>query len=247
MADFKSDFAKYQSSRSESAAAKEAYVQEMFDQVSPTYDIVNKLMSGGLDVMWRQRLVREAQLDAKAEILDECSGTGDVLFEFARAIPGIRGVGYDFSAQMLEVAKKKNRFAGLEFVQGSVLELPFENERFDAVTMSYGLRSITDISRCFQEQARVLKTGGKALCLELSRPRHFWARALYWPFLNLYLPLVGRLVSGHSSGYTYLKETIKGFFPPEQILSFMEGAGLKRCRRIELLLGVATLYIGEKA
>jgi demethylmenaquinone methyltransferase/2-methoxy-6-polyprenyl-1,4-benzoquinol methylase len=113
--------------------------------------------------------------------------------------------------------------------------------------MSYGLRSITDVPLCFREQARVLKKGGRALCLELSRPRAWWARALYWPILNLYLPLIGRLISGHNSGYTYLRDTIKGFFSPEEITGFMQQAGLVNCRRVELMFGVATIYIGDKA
>jgi demethylmenaquinone methyltransferase/2-methoxy-6-polyprenyl-1,4-benzoquinol methylase len=246
MADFKSDFAKYQGPRHEQAPEKEAYVEAMFDQVSPTYDAVNRLMSGGLDVLWRRRIVRESGLKGGAEILDECTGTGDVLFEFAKVLPDCRGVGYDFSAKMLEQAALKSKNPNFKFIKGSVLELPFENGRFDAVTMSYGLRSITDIPLCFREQARVLKSGGRALCLELSRPEALWSRALYWPILNLYLPLVGRLVSGHNSGYTYLRDTIKGFFPPQQISAFMAAAGLVNCRRVPLMFGVATIYIGDK-
>src|SRR5687768_13379550 len=104
MAEFKTDFAKYQNAKHEHAGEKEAYVEQMFDQVSPTYDAVNKLMSGGLDVMWRRRIIKESGLKSGAEILDECTGTGDVLFEFAKAVPDCRGIGYDFSAKMLEQA-----------------------------------------------------------------------------------------------------------------------------------------------
>ena len=246
MPELKSEFTTYESPKLAQAADKEAYVEQMFDQVSPTYDLVNKLMSGGLDVMWRRRIVSEAALKDGAELLDECCGTGDVLFEFAKHVKGCRGVGYDFSAKMLEIAVRKNANPQFSFVKGSVLELPFENGRFDAVTMSYGLRSITDIPLCFREQARVLKSGGRALCLELSRPSAWLARAVYWPILNLYLPLVGRMISGHNSGYKYLRDTIKGFFPPEQITGFMAEAGLVNCRRVPLMFGVATIYIGDK-
>jgi demethylmenaquinone methyltransferase/2-methoxy-6-polyprenyl-1,4-benzoquinol methylase len=246
MTEFKTEFANYAGPQHEQAGEKEAYVEQMFDQVSPTYDVVNRLMSGGLDVSWRRRIIKESGIGEGGEILDECSGTGDVLFEFEKKIPKLRGVGYDFSAKMLEVAEKKNKNPNFKFIKGSVLELPFEAGRFDAVTMSYGLRSITDIPLCFREQARVLKSGGRALCLELSRPGAWWARAIYWPILNLYLPLVGRLVSGHNSGYTYLRDTIKGFFPPAQITAFMQSAGLVNCRRVELMFGVATIYIGDK-
>ena len=232
--------------RHEKAGEKEAYVEQMFDQVSPTYDIVNRLMSGGLDILWRRRIIRESGLNAQGELLDLCTGTGDVLFEFGKRVPGCRGVGLDFSAGMLEIAAKKNTYPEFKFVRGSALELPFEAGRFDAVTMSYGLRSIVEVPRCFKEQARVLKSGGRALCLELSRPRAWWARAIYWPILNLYLPLVGRMVSGHNSGYRYLRDTIKGFYTPEEISAFMQQAGFVNCRRVELMFGIATLYIGDK-
>jgi demethylmenaquinone methyltransferase/2-methoxy-6-polyprenyl-1,4-benzoquinol methylase len=246
MTEFNNDFATYKAPQHEKAGDKEAYVEAMFDQVSPTYDVVNRLMSGGLDVLWRRRIIAESGLPPAGEVLDECCGTGDVLFEFAKKFPAMRGVGYDFSAKMLEVAQAKNKNPQLSFIKGSVLALPFEDARFDAVTMSYGLRSITDIPLCFREQARVLKPGGRALCLELSRPQALLARAAYWPILNLYLPLVGRLVSGHNSGYTYLRNTIKGFFPPEEITAFMREAGFVNCRRVSLMFGVATIYIGDK-
>lgn len=246
MPEFKNEYATYQAPVHEKAGEKEAYVEQMFDQVSPTYDAVNRLMSGGLDILWRRRIIKESGFKDGAELLDECSGTGDVLFEFGRKFPAMKGIGYDFSAKMLEVAEKKNSNPNFKFIKGSVLELPFEAGRFDAVTMSYGLRSITDIPLCFREQARVLKSGGRALCLELSRPSALWARAVYWPILNLYLPLIGRLVSGHNDGYTYLRNTIKGFFPPEQITQFMSDAGLVNCRRVPLMFGVATIYIGDK-
>ena len=246
MTEFKSDFAKYKSAVHEKSGEKEAYVEQMFDQVSPTYDMVNRLMSGGLDIIWRRRIIRESGLDAHGELLDLCTGTGDVLFEFGARVPGCRGVGLDFSEKMLEIASRKNRFPQFSFVRGSALDLPFEAGRFYAVTMSYGLRSIVDVPLCFKEQARILKKGGRALCLELSRPRALLARAIYWPILNLYLPLVGRLISGHNSGYRYLRDTIKGFYTPEEISAFMQQAGFINCRRVELMFGIATLYIGDK-
>ncbi len=246
MTQFQPDFAKYKAPQHEKAGEKEAYVEQMFDQVSPTYDALNRLMSGGVDVLWRRRLVKESGLRKGQEILDLCTGTGDLLLEFKTGVPGCKGVGLDFSAGMLSIASKKISDPGFAFVKGSALELPFEDGRFDAVSMAYGLRSITDLPLCFREQARVLKSGGRALCLELSRPSHAWARALYWPVLNLYLPLVGRLISGHNTGYRYLRDTIKGFYPPEQITQFMREAGFVDCIRIELWQGIATLYIGDK-
>src|SRR5258708_1810499 len=136
MTQFRSEFTKYQASRHEEAGEKEAYVEQMFDQVSPTYDLLNRLMSGGMDKSWRGRLIRESELKAGGQILDLCTGTGDVLLEFGRQVPGCRGVGLDFSSKMLEVAQKKNIFPDFKFVRGSALDLPFEAGSFDVVSMS---------------------------------------------------------------------------------------------------------------
>jgi demethylmenaquinone methyltransferase/2-methoxy-6-polyprenyl-1,4-benzoquinol methylase len=217
----------------------------MFDEVSPTYDFANRVMSAGIDVLWRRRVARESGLKGGEELLDLCTGTGDVIFEFARRDPGLKGIGFDLSAKMLELARAKNRWPGIRFQKGNVLKLPWKTKRFSAVTMAYGLRSITDQVKCFKEQKRVLKKGGRVLCLELSRPANPLVRLAYWPVLNIYLPVVGRLISGHATGYQYLKDTIQGFYEPGTILGFMDKAGLKNTRAIPLTFGTATLYVGE--
>ena len=245
MAEFKKDYAAYSGSQHKQAGEKTQYVEEMFDEVASTYDLANRVMSAGVDVLWRKRMVKESGMSGESRLLDLCTGTGDVLFEFAKRCPGIHGHGFDLSSKMLELAKKKNRWPNLKFTKGNVLELPFEDQQYDAVTMAYGLRSITDQVRCFEEQKRVLKPGGRVLCQELSRPSSPIVRALYAPVLNIYVPVVGKLISGHATGYEYLKETIRGFYEPQVILGFMEAAGLKHCRAIPMTFGLATLYIGE--
>jgi len=246
MSEYQTPYAKYDGDRHAQAAEKEAYVREMFDAISPTYDLANKLMSFGLDKRWRRRLVREAALPQQGAILDLCTGTGDILLEFKSARPDSRGTGLDFSEGMLAQARLKDPGQSLAWVQGSAMQLPFGDSSFDAVSMAYGLRSITDVPLCFREQARVLKAGGRILCLELSRPQGLLQKAAYWPVLNLYLPLVGRMISGHRDGYAYLRDTIKGFYEPGQILGYMGQAGLKNARALPLTLGAATLYVGEK-
>ncbi len=246
MSEYQTPFSKYEGDRHAQADAKEAYVREMFDAISPTYDFANKLMSFGLDKHWRRRLVREAALPQQGAVLDLCTGTGDILLEFKAARPDTQGTGLDFSEGMLAQARLKDIKQNLTWVAGSAIHLPFGAEAFDAVSMAYGLRSITDVPLCFREQARILKPGGRALCLELSRPQGLLQKAAYWPVLNIYLPLVGRLVSGHRDGYAYLRDTIKGFYKPGQVLEFMSQAGLKNVRALPLTLGAATLYVGEK-
>jgi demethylmenaquinone methyltransferase/2-methoxy-6-polyprenyl-1,4-benzoquinol methylase len=245
MTDLKSEFTTYQGPVHPEAKAKEAYIEQMFDGVSGTYDLANRLMSFGLDTMWRKRLVRESGVQAGASVLDVGCGTGDLLLDFAKRVPGLKGTGVDFSAGMLEVAKKKDTH-GYQWLQGSALELPFADAGFDAVSMAWVLRSITDPTRCFSEMARVARPGAKVLCLELTRPSAWWSSAIYWPLLNLYVPVVGTLLSGHKDGYKYLRDSIKSFYQPADVLGFMQKAGLRDVRAIPLTLGVATLFVGEK-
>jgi demethylmenaquinone methyltransferase/2-methoxy-6-polyprenyl-1,4-benzoquinol methylase len=245
MPELKPEFTRFDAPRHPQAAEKEAYVERMFDEISPTYDLANRLMSFGVDRLWRRRLVREAAVPAGGSVLDLCCGTGDVLFEFGRRLPGVKGVGLDFSEQMLVRARAKDK-AGFTWVRGSALELPFEPGGFDACSMAYGLRSITDPVRSFREMARVLKPGGRALCLELTRPRNALAKLCYWPVLNVYVPVLGGLLSGNKEGYRYLRDSIRQFYEPGTVLGFMRDAGLGDVRAIPLTLGSATLFVGLK-
>jgi demethylmenaquinone methyltransferase / 2-methoxy-6-polyprenyl-1,4-benzoquinol methylase len=172
-------------------------------------------------------------------------GTGDLLLDFAKRVPGLKGTGLDFSAGMLEQARKKDRH-GLDWRQGSALELPFAENSFDAVSMAWVLRSITDPARCFSEMARVARPGAKVLCLELTRPTAPLSRLAYWPVLNVYVPVMGTLLSGHKDGYKYLRDSIKSFYQPGDVLDFMRQGGLKDVRAIPLTLGAATLFVGVK-
>jgi demethylmenaquinone methyltransferase/2-methoxy-6-polyprenyl-1,4-benzoquinol methylase len=246
MPDLKPEFSRYDQPLHPQAREKEAYVETLFDAVAPTYDLANHLMSFGLDLLWRRRAVRESGVGPGAQVLDVGCGTGDLIMDFARRLPGLKGEGLDFSAGMLARAKAKDRW-NLHFTQGSALQLPYADHSFDAVVSAWVLRSITDPQRFFSEMARTAKPGAKVLVLELTRPQHAWQRLLYWPVLNLYVPALGRLLSGHNDGYRYLRDTIKAFPPPSQTLETMRAAGLSGVRAVPLTLGAATLFIGTKA
>lgn len=242
----KPEFARFDGPLHPQAPEKEAYVEGMFDAVAPTYDLANRLMSFGLDKGWRKTLVARSGAVAGARVLDVGCGTGDLLLDFARRVPGgVRGEGLDFSAGMLAVARRKDRH-GFDWVQGSALALPQPDANFDAVASAWVLRSITDPARFFAEMARVAKPGARVLVLELTQPRRAWQRALYWPVLNVYVPAMGRLLSGHNDGYRYLRDTIKGFYKDAQVLNFMETAGLRDVAALPLTLGAATLFMGTK-
>jgi demethylmenaquinone methyltransferase/2-methoxy-6-polyprenyl-1,4-benzoquinol methylase len=246
MSELKPEYSKFEPGVHPQAQQKEAYVEGMFDAVAPTYDLANRLMSFGLDRGWRRTLVGRSGVAAGGRVLDVGCGTGDLLLDFAKRVPGVLGEGLDFSAGMLAVARQKDHL-GFPWTQGSALALPQADAQYDAVASAWVLRSITDPLQFFREMARVAKPGAKVLVLELTLPRRAWQRLLYWPVLNLYVPAMGRLLSGHNDGYRYLSDTIKGFYKDEQVLAFMAAAGLKDARALPLTLGAATLFEGVKA
>lgn len=240
----KPEYSRYDSAVHPQASEKEAYVEGMFDAVAPSYDLANRLMSFGLDRGWRRRLVRESGAGPGARVLDVGCGTGDLLIDFERRLPALDGEGLDFSGGML--ARARLKAPRLRWTQGSALQLPQADGSFDAVASAWVLRSITDPRRFFAEMARVARPGAKVLVLELTQPQRAWQRLLYWPVLNLYVPFMGSLLSGHNDGYKYLRDTIKGFYANEAVLGFMRRAGLDDARAIPLTLGAATLFVGTK-
>jgi demethylmenaquinone methyltransferase/2-methoxy-6-polyprenyl-1,4-benzoquinol methylase len=241
---FNPGYTRFKSSRHEQASDKSRYVRDMFTGISPTYDRLNRLLSMRLDVGWRKKLVALSGIKSGEKVLDVCTGTGDVLLEFQRRVPGCGGVGLDFSEGMLVVAREKPFGPGFNLKQGDALKLPFKKASFETSCMAFGLRNVVDVTRAFREMARVVRPGRKILALELTRPSNPLLRALYLPYLHFYLPLMGKLVSGNREAYRYLRDTIERFFTPAEVLGFMAQAGLKECQAVRLSGGIATLYVG---
>jgi demethylmenaquinone methyltransferase/2-methoxy-6-polyprenyl-1,4-benzoquinol methylase len=195
-----------------------AAVEAMFDRISPVYDPMNRLMTAGLDRRWRRLAVR-AVVRPGDRVLDACCGTGDLAIEAERA--GARVTGLDFSERMLERARRKSE--AVEWLRGDVLELPFADGSFDAVTVGFGIRNVPELERGLGELARVLRPGGRLGCLEITRPR-----GLLRPFFSLWfdglVPLAGKVLPG-GSAYTYLPASVRRFPGPEQLGEAMWAAG----------------------
>jgi demethylmenaquinone methyltransferase/2-methoxy-6-polyprenyl-1,4-benzoquinol methylase len=217
----------------------------MFSRIAPAYDRLNRLLSLRIDTLWRRRLVRESGLRPGGRVLDLCTGTGDVLLDFHRGVPGCRGAGLDFSAGMLALARPKLRGLPFALKQGDALAVPYPAARFEACSMAFGLRNLLDVPKGLREMRRLLKPGGRALVLELTRPSALPVKALYWPYLHLWLPLVGRLVSRDGQAYGYLRDTIEAFYEPAAVLKMMRAAGFTQVRAVRLTGGLATLFIGD--
>jgi demethylmenaquinone methyltransferase/2-methoxy-6-polyprenyl-1,4-benzoquinol methylase len=214
----------------------------MFDRISPSYDRMNLLMSMGRDGRWRRLGVRAAGVRPGDAALDVCCGTGDFAVELRRAVgPSGRVVGLDFSPQMLEMARRKS--SAVEWLQGDALALPFADGEFAAACVGFGVRNLSDHRRGFAEMARVVRPGGRVVCLEMSTPP-----APIRPFSQLWtdrgVPVLGRIVAHDPDAYRYLPESVHRFPPAPELAAIMRDAGLVDVGYRRLMMGVVALHVG---
>lgn len=227
-------------------------VQEMFGQIAPRYDLMNRVLSMNTDVYWRWWVVRKLSPFLNGPVLDVCTGTGDLAFAFARKLKGNHEViGSDFCRPMLDVAERKLVKADstkVKFVQADAQALPFADNSFQVVTVAFGLRNIFDTDQGLREMTRVCRPGGKVAVLEFTMPRRQPMKGMYgWYFRNI-LPRVGQLFARNSTqAYEYLPESVGGFPQYEALAERMQGAGLAAVEFFPLTFGIATLYVGTKA
>jgi demethylmenaquinone methyltransferase/2-methoxy-6-polyprenyl-1,4-benzoquinol methylase len=230
---------------------KARYVRETFNSIAPNYDLMNTLMSLGLDRSWRRLAVDRSGLKAGGKGLDVCCGTGMLTMEQARAAgPAGKITGLDFSEKMLEVARqniKDFQFRdAIRFVQGDALNLPFENDHFDCATVGWGLRNVPDILKAVREMARVVRPGGKVVSLDMAQPVIPVFREVYWLCFNRLVPAVGKLFSGNKKAYAYLHDSARVFMHQKELAGIFARAGLTEARYINLFGGAVALVEGRK-
>lgn len=230
-------------------AGKKQDVQRMFDDIAPKYDLLNRVLSGGIDRKWRRLVIEKLVADRPKRVLDVATGTADLAIMAAEL--GVESVvGVDIAENMLEIGRDKVRDHGLgESVvlrTGDAEKLPFSDRQFDAATVAFGVRNFEDLDRGLAEIRRVLKPGGRLIVLEFSRPSTFPIAQLYGFYGRYILPAVGRLVSGDPSAYTYLPESIAVFPQGAEFMERLERAGFEAAGEKRLTFGIASIYEGTR-
>lgn len=228
----------------------EQQVQAMFDRIARRYDLMNTVMTAGLHDEWRRRAVEIAGVGPGSHVLDVATGTGDLAFELARAVaPGGSVTAADFSEEMLEVARSKQgaALAGVDaevvFEHGNALDLRYDDDTFDAVTVGFGVRNFSDLAAGLTEMARVVRPGGKFVILEISQPQKGALGLFYRAWFDGLVPLIGRF-AGEDSAYTYLPNSVKRFAKPVELARVLHEAGTDQVGWHSLAGGIITIHHG---
>lgn len=221
----------------------------MFDRIADRYDLLNRLMSLGLDKRWRRLCVRGLGETPHAKILDVATGTGDLAIEAVRQYPQASVTGIDPSAEMLRIGRAKVSALGLteqiELAQGDAQDIPYQDQSFDAVMIAFGIRNVPDRPRALAEFARVVRPGGTVAVLEISEPRGSIMAPLSRLWVDLVMPTLGGLLSG-AHEYKYLKESMQRFPPPHQFEQLLQNAGLSPLARRSFMFGACHLFLARR-
>lgn len=222
---------------------------EMFDRIAGRYDVLNRILSFGLDVSWRRKFVKMMPEREELRVLDLATGTADVLIEILRQREVSVAVGVDPSVEMMEIGWEKLKRHGIDqavLAKGEAEHLTFVDDSFDVVTMAFGIRNAKSVSAALKEMHRVLAPGGTVLVLEFSMPTFSLIKPFHKFYLRHILPTIGGLISGEKSAYVYLNKTIETFPSGQAFLDLMKEAGFTETKTTPLNFGIVSIYSGKK-
>ncbi|MBI5236669.1 MAG: bifunctional demethylmenaquinone methyltransferase/2-methoxy-6-polyprenyl-1,4-benzoquinol methylase UbiE [Deltaproteobacteria bacterium] len=230
---------------------RQSRVNEVFDSVAGKYDVMNDLMSLGTHRIWKRMVAAETGLKANESALDVAGGTADIAMLMAgRVGAGGNVVVYDINGEMLKTGRTKCVDRGflknVSFVQGNAEDIAFDDNTFHTATVGFGIRNVTHLDKAFAEMRRVVKPGGKVICLEFSKPQSAILASLYDIYSFSVIPRVGEMITGNRAAYVYLPESIRNFPPQDALKKIMEDAGLFRVRYRNLFNGIVAMHVGYK-
>lgn len=231
--------------------SKKQEVEQMFDNIAHSYDLLNHTFSLGIDVLWRKKAIRILKKESPQYVLDVATGTADFALEAVRMNLNAKKItGVDISEGMLEVGRKKIRNKNwqdiIELKKGDSENLPFEENTFDAFTVAFGVRNFENLEAGLTEMRRVIKPGALGIILEFSKPARFPVKQLFAFYFRYFMPFVGRLVSRDRRAYDYLPESVQAFPSGKDFVKVMENCGYADCKAISLSGGIASIYLGRK-
>jgi len=226
-------------------------VQQLFTEVPRTYELINHIFTFGLDIIWRKKMARAAAKGGGHLWLDVCSGTGETALNLKKLADNeTKVIALDFCEPMLRMAMKKESANNIEFAIGEAATLPFRDETFDLITLSFATRNINtwqgQLQRTLCEFRRVLKKGGRFVTVETSQPRHRFLRRMFHFYVSVFIPLIGRAISGSKTPYRYLSQTIPHFYGAEEFAGILKTAGFSVVSLNRLLLGVSAIHCAVK-
>ena len=230
--------------------SKGSQVEKMFDNIAPTYDRLNHTLSLGIDRRWRKHAIDSLKAFSPQTILDIATGTGDFAIMAAERLKPRQLIGADISQEMMEIARQKveerNLGEVISFQREDCMQLSFDDNRFDAVTVSYGVRNFENLDKGLREIHRVLKPGGHLLLVELAAPDKFPMKQLFWLYSHLAIPLIGCFFSRDMKAYSYLTQSVQAFPKGEIMEGIIRNAGFEKVTWKRFTFGISTMYIGEK-
>jgi len=225
---------------------RSAAVRDIFARIAPRYDLMNRVMTGGMDRQWRRFVIGKAAIPRHGRMLDIATGTGDIAFEALARVEGVLAVGADFAPNMMLVGQQRPGGNRVRWAAADALNLPFADASFDAVTHGFLVRNVIDIRRAFAEQRRVLKPGGRVVCLDTTPPPANLLRPFLVFYLTQIIPLIGTILTGHRDAYTYLPNSTVGFKTPDALADIMREAGFKDVGYRRFMFNTIAVHWGTK-
>ena len=230
-------------------SSKKEQVEIMFDAIAPKYDFLNRILSLGIDISWRKRVIKIIKRANAKFILDIATGTGDLAIAMAKT-EAVKIIGLDLSEQMLNIGKQKiinqHLESKIELIKGDSEQLSFPENHFDAVTAAFGVRNFGNLKKGLSEMYRVSKENGDLIILEFSKPSNKFFKTIYYFYFCYVLPFIGKLISKDARAYTYLPESVEAFPSGVEFVKILEEIGFKTIKWIPLTFGISSIYWAKK-